>query len=73
MSCKCHGDRRAGGPTKGDEKCPGCGTKHFVYRSGSYDWEPRLCAECKMDLVLTPEKIAEFTEEMKKITKGRKI
>ncbi len=40
------GEIRYGGPSEGDEKCPACGTRHHVRRSGSWDWEPKLCEAC---------------------------
>ena len=37
---------KCGGPSVTKSKCPACGKKHEVYRSGSHDWQPKKCYKC---------------------------
>lgn len=38
-----------GGPSRGTERCPGCGRAHVVYRAGSWDYGEKKCKKCCSD------------------------
>jgi hypothetical protein len=48
-----------GGPSEGMEKCPRCEKEHWVYRGGSYDWEPQLCSDCRTDDIVERIKMSQ--------------
>lgn len=60
-------DRRAGGPTIGEEKCKGCGNLWTRYRGGSWDWKDQDCYECLAKTVSEKFKKDLFDEEMKEV------
>lgn len=45
---KCPCCEKIGGPGWVESECPKCGKKEMVYRLGSWDWETKICMECRM-------------------------
>lgn len=68
----CIMEQRIGGPSSYEEECVKCKNVHKIFRAGSWDWQPKLCANCEMEALLSDKGFQLLYDNIKSLSKDIK-